>query len=159
GLHGRQRGDELRDQQSCDGLRADRQPVQRALRESEWIRAARLRHFRRDTSRQPVNEGAGAMPSRAPDRNLSGLRHLFVCATAIALALSTANLHAADSPRKPTRIVSTNLCTDELVLRLADLRNIASITWLSRGRLSNVAALAEQVPVNHGLAEEIIPLN
>jgi len=97
------------------------------------------------------------MPSRAPDRNLSGLRHLFVCATAI--ALSTANLHAADSPRKPSRIVSMNLCTDELVLRLADLRNIASITWLSRGRLSNVAALAEQVPVNHGLAEEIIPLN
>jgi iron complex transport system substrate-binding protein len=98
------------------------------------------------------------MPSRACIRTSLHLRHLLVCAMTT-LALSAANLHAGDSPRKPTRIVSMNLCTDELVLRLADLRNIASVTWLSRGRSSNVVALAEQVPINHGLAEEVIPLD
>ena len=49
------------------------------------------------------------------------------------------------------------MCTDELLLRLADRRNIASVTWLSRDETnSNVAALARDVPVNHGLAEEVL---
>jgi iron complex transport system substrate-binding protein len=78
-----------------------------------------------------------------------------------AMALSAVALaHAADSAPKPTRIVSMNLCVDELVLRLADLKNIASVTWLSRSpSSSNVLQLSAQVPINHGLAEEIIPLN
>lgn len=61
---------------------------------------------------------------------------------------------------KPARIVSLNLCTDEMVLRLADRENVASVTWLSRDPAnSNVAGLAAQVPINHGLAEEVIPLD
>jgi iron complex transport system substrate-binding protein len=75
------------------------------------------------------------------------------------LALLVADLHAANSAGKPKRIVSMNLCVDELVLRLAERRNIASITWLARGPGSNVSALAADIPVNHGLAEEIIPLD
>ena len=52
------------------------------------------------------------------------------------------------------------MCVDELILRLAEPQNIASITWLSRDpKNSNVAALGTGIPVNHGLAEEIIPLN
>jgi iron complex transport system substrate-binding protein len=52
-----------------------------------------------------------------------------------------------------------NLCTDELVLRLADRRNIASVTWQSRDpNSSNVPHLAQGLPINHGVAEEIIPL-
>jgi iron complex transport system substrate-binding protein len=71
--------------------------------------------------------------------------------------LIPAALTAAGSPK---RIVSLNMCTDELVLRLADRSNIASITWLSRDPMSaNVADLAENVPINRGLAEEIIPLD
>ena len=66
---------------------------------------------------------------------------------------------ANDASGKPRRIVSLNMCTDELVLRLAEPQNIASVTWLSRDpRNSNVAELAARIPVNHGLAEEIIPL-
>jgi len=66
---------------------------------------------------------------------------------------------AADPSNKPTRIVSLNLCADQLLLRLAGRPNIASVTWLSRDpNNSNVAELAAQVPVNHGLAEEVIPL-
>ena len=76
---------------------------------------------------------------------------------AIAIMLVPAVLSAAGTPK---RIVSLNLCTDELVLRLADRANIASITWLSKDRISaNVVDLAADVPVNHGLAEEIIPLD
>jgi iron complex transport system substrate-binding protein len=76
---------------------------------------------------------------------------------AIAIMLVPAALGAAGIAK---RIVSLNLCTDELVLRLADRSNIASITWLSRDPISaNVVDLAADVPVNHGLAEEIIPLD
>ena len=51
------------------------------------------------------------------------------------------------------------MCVDELVVRLAEPHNIASVTWLSRDPAnSNVAALVGRIPVNHGLAEEIIPL-
>jgi iron complex transport system substrate-binding protein len=76
---------------------------------------------------------------------------------AIAIMLVPAALSAAGIPK---RIVSLNLCTDELVLRLADRANIASITWLSKDAISaNVVDLAADVPVNHGLAEEIIPLD
>jgi iron complex transport system substrate-binding protein len=76
---------------------------------------------------------------------------------AVAIMLVPAALSSAGIPR---RIVSLNLCTDELVLRLADRANIASITWLSKDAISaNVVDLAADVPVNHGLAEEIIPLD
>jgi iron complex transport system substrate-binding protein len=63
---------------------------------------------------------------------------------------------AAENPR-PHRIVSLNLCSDELVLRLADRTNIASVTWLSHDpNISNVADLAAGVPANHGLSEEVL---
>lgn len=87
-----------------------------------------------------------------------------VCAVAAVivgtmLLSAGAPLRAADAPAKPARIVSLNLCADELVLRLADLRNVASVTWLARDpRNANVADLAARVPVNHGLAEEIVPM-
>jgi iron complex transport system substrate-binding protein len=62
-------------------------------------------------------------------------------------------LHAA-----PQRIVSLNLCTDELLLRLVEPSRIVSVTWLARDAgASNVAERAAQVPVNHGSAEEVIP--
>jgi iron complex transport system substrate-binding protein len=76
---------------------------------------------------------------------------------ALALGLAPAPSNAAATPK---RIVSLNLCTDELVLRLADHANIASVTYLSKDPISaNAVELATDVPINHGLAEEIIPLN
>ncbi len=76
---------------------------------------------------------------------------------ALALGLGPAPSNAAATPK---RIVSLNLCTDELVLRLADHANIASVTYLSKDPISaNAVDLAADVPINHGLAEEIIPLN
>ncbi|MGH6609321.1 MAG: ABC transporter substrate-binding protein, partial [Burkholderiaceae bacterium] len=59
----------------------------------------------------------------------------------------------------PQRIVSLNLCADELVLRLATPGTVQSVTWLARDpELSNVSDLAQRVPVNQGRAEEIVPL-
>lgn len=54
------------------------------------------------------------------------------------------------------RVASLNLCADELVLRLADKADVASVTWLARDpRGSNVADLAREVNINRGLAEEV----
>ncbi len=58
----------------------------------------------------------------------------------------------------PQRIVSLNLCTDEMLLRLVPSERIASVTWLSRDSdASNVSAIAKTVAINHGSAEEVIP--
>jgi iron complex transport system substrate-binding protein len=84
-------------------------------------------------------------------------RLLWSLAAALAAVV---HLGATDSGQKPRRVVSLNLCVDELLLRLADSRNVASVTWLARDPAnSNVTDLAAEIPVNHGLAEEIIPLN
>ena len=70
---------------------------------------------------------------------------------------SMLRLHAEGAASKPHRLVSINLCVDEIVLRVADRRNVASITWLSRHRdVSNVVDIAQTIPINHGLAEEVV---
>ena len=65
----------------------------------------------------------------------------------------------AGASASPARIVSMNLCADELVLRLADRAQVASVSWLARDpRGSTVAQEAAGVPLNRGLAEEIVAL-
>jgi iron complex transport system substrate-binding protein len=57
----------------------------------------------------------------------------------------------------PARVVSINLCTDELLAQLGDPSQIASVTWLSTVSAgSNVADLVKSVPQNRGLAEEVV---
>ncbi len=77
------------------------------------------------------------------------------CAVAVFLLVGFASAASA----VPQRIVSLNLCADELVLRLAAPGTVKSVTWLARdATLSNVSALAQTVPVNRGLAEDVVPL-
>jgi len=58
---------------------------------------------------------------------------------------------------KPARVVSMNLCSDELLVRLAEPANIRSVTWLSQNpQGSDVADLARAFQFNRGLAEEVI---
>ncbi len=61
---------------------------------------------------------------------------------------------------KPARIVSMNLCSDELVLRLADRKRIAAVT---KGALlpyiSSVADLAEGIKTTAGTIEEVLILD
>ena len=60
---------------------------------------------------------------------------------------------------KPARIVSLNLCTDQLLIALAERRNIASVTYFaSKPEYSPEASRARGLRVNYGQAEEIIPL-
>ncbi len=60
---------------------------------------------------------------------------------------------------KPRRIVSLNLCTDQLVLWLAEREHIASITWLATDpAFSATHQEAQGLPLNHARAEEILPL-
>jgi len=60
---------------------------------------------------------------------------------------------AADPPR---RVLSMNLCTDQLALMLAAPGQLISLSHLARDpRMSVMAAQAQDLTVNHGLAEEI----
>lgn len=66
---------------------------------------------------------------------------------------------AADAQARPQRIVSMNLCTDELLMRIVDPSRIASITYLSQQPINaplGLAAIASKLKVNHGLAEEVL---
>lgn len=66
---------------------------------------------------------------------------------------------AADAQTHPQRIVSMNLCTDELLMRVVDPSRIASITYLSQQPVNaplGLDAIASKLKVNHGLAEEIL---
>lgn len=59
--------------------------------------------------------------------------------------------------RHPLAVMSTNQCTDQLVLALLPPERIASVSWLSRDPGGSVmAAEAKRVGVNHGLAEEVL---
>ena len=81
-------------------------------------------------------------------------------ALACLLAIAASPAQATPTHASPQRVVSLNLCADELLLRLAAPGTVKSITWLARDpTLSNVAAIAKQVPVNRGLAEDVIPLD
>jgi iron complex transport system substrate-binding protein len=75
------------------------------------------------------------------------------------LILAPATIAAADGQQRPQRIVSLNLCTDELLMRIVDPSRIASITYLSRQPLNAPLGLdhiISKLKVNHGLAEEVL---
>lgn len=64
------------------------------------------------------------------------------------------------SAEEPQRIVSLNLCTDAMLLELVEPARIASLTYMSHD--PDYAAWVEEardLPTNHGLIEEILPLN
>lgn len=68
-------------------------------------------------------------------------------------------LAAAPAVAQPARIVSLNLCTDQLTLALADRARIASLSYLvADPALSVSTAAAADLRLNHGRSEEILPL-
>jgi iron complex transport system substrate-binding protein len=83
--------------------------------------------------------------------------HVALHLAAIVLFVACFSKCAVADDARPRRIVSINMCTDELLLRLADRDRIASVTWLSQdSRNANMAASAAGIPANHGLAEEVL---
>jgi iron complex transport system substrate-binding protein len=79
-----------------------------------------------------------------------------------ALALGAALLATplrAEAPAKPQRIVSLNVCVDQLLLLLVDRRRIAALTQFSVDRdWSNMPKEAQGFRTTHGRAEEVLPL-
>ncbi len=60
----------------------------------------------------------------------------------------------------PERVVSMNLCTDQLLLMVADPNQILSLSYLAHRPSSAVLfEEARNFPKNHGLSEEIFNLN
>ncbi len=79
-------------------------------------------------------------------------------AIALACAIALAAVPAAGA--KPARIVSINVCTDQLVLMLAERARIVSLSFLATDeRASAMSREAAGLPRNHGQAEEIILLD
>lgn len=70
------------------------------------------------------------------------------------LLLFTVPVLAQEAPR---RIVSMNLCTDQLLLLLVDTSRIASLSYFaSNPDYSSLAPLAHGIPANRGQAEEVL---
>lgn len=85
---------------------------------------------------------------------------LFLLAGLLTL-LSSAPSFGAKSTDKPQRIVSMNLCTDQLLILLAEPERIMSVSYLSaEPHSSHVATevVKQDYPLNHNLPEEVIPL-
>ncbi|WP_273784522.1 ABC transporter substrate-binding protein [Brucella intermedia] len=73
---------------------------------------------------------------------------------AVGLALFVRN--PADAAESPKRVVSINVCTDQLAILLAREGQLQSISYLSQDpELSVMAAKARQLPANHAQAEEV----
>lgn len=77
-------------------------------------------------------------------------------ARALGAALLALGLAAGAAEAAPRRVVSMNLCTDQLALLLAAPGQLVSVTWLAQDPdASAMAEAARAYPANHGLAEEI----
>jgi iron complex transport system substrate-binding protein len=77
------------------------------------------------------------------------------CAVLLALIMSGQTSARAEAER-PQRIVSLNLCTDQLVMLLADKRQIAAISHLALDpQLAVLADEAQRLPITYGQAEEV----
>lgn len=75
------------------------------------------------------------------------------------VALAAALLIGTSAAAQPQRVVSMNLCTDQLALMLADPGQLISVTYLVHDPNSSpMVAEARGLPANRGLAEDIVML-
>ena len=59
----------------------------------------------------------------------------------------------------PSRIVSLNFCSDQLLMQLVPAERIASVTHLSRAPLGGLSASVKGIALNYGTAEELLRLD
>lgn len=65
----------------------------------------------------------------------------------------------AIAAQNPQRIVSLNLCTDQLLMMLVGAKRISAVTYLARRHESSVMAeQAKTLPITYGGAEDVIML-
>ena len=61
---------------------------------------------------------------------------------------------------QPRRIMSLNICTDQLLLALAPASRIASVTFMAREQQPlKLWPQAARIPINYGSAEEVLALH
>lgn len=79
-------------------------------------------------------------------------------ALALALTACGGGRPAIPQPTShPVRVMSVNLCTDQLLLQLLRPDRIVSVSWVARDPGSSAMTReASAVGVNHGLAEEVL---
>ena len=78
---------------------------------------------------------------------------------AFSLALAAAALAAAPAAAAPQRVASLRLCTDELLLLLAEPRQIASLTYLAHSEAETpLWQKARRYPRNDGSLVSVAPL-
>ena len=88
-------------------------------------------------------------------RLLALLAALFVSASSVTTGGAERAVPAEQA--KPMRVMSMNQCTDQIVLALLPPERISSVTWLSRDPSGSLMyQQANKVPINHGLAEEVL---
>lgn len=67
---------------------------------------------------------------------------------------------AAEPASVPQRVVTLNLCADQLVVQLVDRSRIAAVTWLALDPVSSaVAEEAATLRTTYGTAEEVVRLH
>ncbi|MBM3568280.1 MAG: ABC transporter substrate-binding protein [Alphaproteobacteria bacterium] len=73
------------------------------------------------------------------------------------IAFALAASFAAEA--RPARVVSINLCTDQLAVLLAHPNQLLSVSWLARDRaLSPVHDRLAGIAINHAQVEDVLPL-
>lgn len=96
------------------------------------------------------------MPAEG-DRQCASRRTLVACCAGLIVAASAPTALGAD---RPQRIVSINVCTDQLLMTLVGRERIASLSHLAADPYSSwIGADANDLHLNHGSAEEVIALN
>lgn len=89
----------------------------------------------------------------------AGIRRHVAGAFLVALLAAPAS-PALASAEPPRRIVSTQLCADQLLLLLADRGQIAALSYFAADpNFAGMASAAEGLPRTRGLAEEVLPLD
>ena len=89
-----------------------------------------------------------------PGPQLDTFRALVLCLLGWLAATSPSSAEEA-----PKRIVSLNLCTDQLVMMLAEREQIAAVSYHAvNPDTSNLAAEALSLPITSTLAEDVITL-
>src|SRR5262245_9331722 len=95
------------------------------------------------------------------DRRLAQVRRfmwfLLGVAAAAMLAATAATCAQAEAPPKPQRIVSLDLCADQLLIELVEPERIAAVTFMAPVQgLSAIWERAKGLPVTRGAAEDVL---
>jgi iron complex transport system substrate-binding protein len=79
--------------------------------------------------------------------------------TVAALGCASNAVHAEDSPARPMRIVSLNMCVDAILVELVSHDRIAALSHYARDpQRSTISDIAQRLPITYETAEEVVAL-